>query len=180
MKTKNKFLLPATLAIMASLTAYSCMVNIGVGTTTTTTTPVVTILSQHLLSPAKAQILSNEYAQNNYPKVNAGKTQPETTEVFYEIEALEEYLKYVKKQAKKEGINNVGITIAFGQYPKTAIFDARLKNEYKGQQTVYLKASVNPNMQGNKVGKGGFSAEQNSAGLQNISALDFGNLTPPD
>ncbi|MFC6268047.1 hypothetical protein [Frigoriflavimonas asaccharolytica] len=180
MKTKNKFFLPATIALAASLTVYSCMLNIGVGGETGTTTSIVSLLSEHLLSPAKAQILSNEYTQNNYQKVNVGKPQAETKEVFYDLEVLEDYIKYVKKEAKKEGINNVGITIAFGQYPKNEIFDARLKNEYKGQQTVYLKATVDPAMQGNKVGKGGAEQEKTNGSLDKISALDFGRLSPPN
>lgn len=180
MKNKKNFLIPATIAVAAFLTVYSCMQNAGNGTNTNTTMPTETTLSKHLLPIAKAKILSNEYEKENYQKVNVGKSQAETKEVFYDLEALEEYLKYVKAEATKAGIDDVGIIVAFGQYPENEIFDERLKSEYKGQQTVYLKASVNPKMAGNKIGKGGSIDEQGNNSLENINAFDFGQLTPPE
>lgn len=100
--------------------------------------------------------------------------------MYYDIEVLEEYIKYVKAEAKKNKVKNVGIVIAFGQYPNSNNFDARLKNSYKGQQTVYLKAATNPSSSIEKVGIGGFSEQENNAGLANINAFDFGQLTPPE
>lgn len=177
MKNQKKFITIAS-ATAVLLSVCSCMIAIGTGTTVTV--PVVSALSQHLITANQAQVLSNEYAQNNYQKVSVGKNVPETKEVYYDIEVLEDYLKYVKSEAKKNKIKDVGIVIAFGQYPNSNNFDTRLNNAYKGQQTVYLKAAVKPSLSAGKVGIGGYTKEENNAGLSNINAFDFGHLTPPE
>jgi hypothetical protein len=180
MKPK-KLLFPLAAAFLGSLTIYSCMIGIGIGgNTSTTTETTVSALSQHLISPAQAKILKDEYSTKNYQLVNVGKSQPETKEVYYDIEVLEDYIKYVKAEAKKKGVKDVGIVIAFGQYPKSGNFDARLKTEYKGQQTVYLKAATNSSNTGNKVGIGGFETEKKGPDLEAVSVLDFGRLSPPN
>lgn len=178
MKIKSTLIATAS-AIAISLTAYSCMISIGTGTTVTTTT-TISALSQHLISATQAKVLSDEYNQKNYKMVNVGKSLPETTEVYYDIEVLEDYLKYVKAEAKKNKIKNVGIAIAFGQYPNNKSFDSRLKQEYQGKQTVYLKAVPAPTAGVGKVGIGGYSPEDNLAPFDKISAFDFGQLTPPE
>lgn len=177
MKNQKKIItIAGATAIMLSV--YSCMISIGTGTTVTI--PVVSALSEHLITPVQAQVLSNEYSQKNYQMISVGKSTPETKEVYYDIEVLEEYIDYVKAEAKKNKIKDVGIVIAFGQYPNNNNFDPRLKNAYKGQQTVYLKAAVKPSVSVGKVGIGGYSKEENNAGLANINAFDFGQLTPPE
>ena len=175
MKNKKTFFLTAGAAALL-LTTYSCMITIGTGTTTT----VISSLSEHLITTTQAKVLSNEYSQKNYKMVNVGKSLPETKEVYYDIEVLEEYLAYVKAEAKKNKIQNVGISIAFGQYPNNKNFDSRLKKEYQGQQTVYLKAVSTPAGSSGKVGMGGFSPESSDAALDKINAFDFGQLTPPE
>lgn len=177
MKNKRKiFTIAGAAAIMLSVC--SCMIAIGTGTTVTI--PITTTLSAHLITASQAQKLSNEYAQNNYQKVSVGKSTPETKEVYYDIEVLEEYIKYVKSEAKKNKINDVGIIIAFGQYPNNNSFDARLEPSYKGQQTVYLKAATKPSVNVGKVGIGGYAKPENNTGIEKINAFDFGQLTPPD
>lgn len=179
MKTK-KLLLMIALSTILIATLNSCILSFGgTKTTTVSTQTQVSALAMHLISSAQAKVLSKEYAEHNYKLVNAGKIEPETKEVYYDIEDLEDYIKYVKEQAKKNKIENVGITIAFGQYPKTALFDKRLKENYKGQQTVYLKATTK-SMPSQKVGMGGFAKDESNAGIDDISAFDFGQLTPPE
>lgn len=177
MKAK-KFITLAAISTMAFITVYSCMLSIGGGVSTTTTT-VISSLSEHLISARQAKMLTDEYATKNYKMVSAGKSQAETKEVYYDIDVLEDYIKYVKEEAKKKKINNVGIVIAFGQYPNNDNFDSRLKKNYQGQQTVYLKAATKPS-ESQKVGMGGYSAQLNAKGIEEISAFDFGNLTPPE
>lgn len=182
MKTK-KTLFTASIAISVLLMMYSCMISFGTGlggVTTTTSTTTVSALSQHLISAAQAKVLSDEYTNNNYKVLNTGKIDPETKEVYYDIEVLQDYINYVKAEAKKQKIKNVGITIAFGQYPNNGNFDNRLKKIYQGKQTVYLKASVKPLPGTGKVGMGGYNEVENNAGISEISAFDFGNLTPPE
>lgn len=181
MKTK-KTLFTASIAISALLMVYSCMISIGTGLggVSATTTTTVSALSQHLISAAQAQVLSDEYNNKNYKVLNAGKTDPETKEVYYDIEVLQDYINYVKAEAKKQKIKNVGITIAFGQYPNNGNFDNRLKKQYQGKQTVYLKATTKPLSGAGKVGMGGNSEVENNTRISEISAFDFGNLTPPE
>lgn len=183
MKTR-KIYLKAGLATAALMMVYSCMISIGTGlgtvSTTTTTTTTVTALSQHLISAAQAKVLSDEYTNKNYRVLNVGKSDPETKEVYYDIEVLQDYIDYVKAEAKKKKIKNVGITIAFGQYPNNQNFDSRLKKEYQGKQTVYLKATAKPLSGSGKVGIGGTNPIEIENSFEDFSAFDFGQLTPPE
>ena len=180
MKTK-KTLFTASIAISLLLLVYSCMISVGTGLGgVSTTTTTVSALSEHLISAAQAKVLSDEYNNNNYKILNAGKVDPETKEVYYDIEVLQDYINYVKAEAKKQKIKKIGITIAFGQYPNNGNFDNRLKKQYQGKQTEYLKASVKPLPGSGKVGIGGYSPAEDNPGISEISAFDFGNLTPPE
>lgn len=183
MRTK-KTLFKAILAVMGLFSVYSCMISFGTGlgtvSTTTTTTTTVSALAQHLISAAQAKVLSDEFTTKNYRVLNVGKSEPETKEVYYDIEVLQDYINYVKAEAKKKKIKNIGITIAFGQYPNNPNFDSRLKKEYQGKLTVYLKATAKPLSGSGKVGMGGYSPVENENRFEDINAFDFGQLTPPE
>lgn len=181
MKTK-KTLFTGVAAVLLLSSVYSCMISIGTGmgtvSTTTTTTATVTALSKHMITAGQARLLSDEYTNQNYKILNAGKRDPETKEVYYDIEVLQDYINYVKSEAKKNKIKDVGITIAFGQYPNNGSFDNRLKKEYQGKQTVYLKATSKS--ESTKVGMGGSIRDADQSKLDQIGAFDFGQLTPPE
>jgi hypothetical protein len=181
MKTKQ-ILISSTISLGILLTVFSCMLDLESGTTTTPsiqTTTFSSSLEKHLIRTAQAKILEDEYENKNYKIINANRKNPDTREVYYDIDALEDYIKYVKAEAKKKGIEEVGITIAFAQYPNNANFDSRLKKEYQGQQTVFLKAATK-SQESYKVGIGGYNKENENNGVEDIQAFDFGQLTPPE
>lgn len=180
MKTTTNLFLKATLGLCTLLTMLCCMKS------TETEPPKALIgevkksaLPQHLISATQAEMLTAEYTEKNYKRVNEGRALPDTKEVYYDIDALQEYINYVKAEAKSRGIEDVGITIAFGQYPKSNMFDARLRKDYQGQQTVFLKATSKSVTDAEKMAKGGSEGIEPEAEIGQIQAFDFGQLTPP-
>ena len=55
-----------------------------------------------MISAAQARVLSDEYSTKNYRVLNVGKSEPETKDVYYEFEVLQDYINYVKSKAKKK------------------------------------------------------------------------------
>ncbi len=56
----------------------------------------------------------------------------DSRQFWWSVEELEEYLKYVKKKSKKQGILNPGIRFFFGAYPKSKC------NAGQGHSTLFL------------------------------------------
>ena len=161
MKTKSNLII-TTLVFLMLFAVNSCKEKTDSGNAENTA-----LLNAHLITAEQGKILATEYDNNNYKIINEQRKTPDTKQIYYDIDVLEEYIQYVKAEAKSKGIPNVGITVAFGQYPVNGDFDKRLNKAYLGQQTVFLK--------GNSVAR-----TLNDPGLDGINSFDFGQLTPPE
>lgn len=131
-------------------------------------------LEAHLITQEQAKILATEYENNNYKIINAQRKTPDSKEIYYDIDVLEEYIQYVKAEAKSKGIANVGITIAFGQYPNNGDFDKRLNPNYLGYQTVFLKPTIK------QIIKSPNDSLKHLCDPDGIKTFDFGQLSPPN
>ncbi len=127
---------------------------------------------EHLIDRKLAKILSTEYENGNYKLINATRKEPDSKEVYYDLEVLEGYIAFVKAEAAKKGIKNPGIKVVMGQYPKDQIIDRRQEEIYKGYQTSYLKPVENINVA--KAQAGG-----DDDGMGDVPGLNFGTLCPP-
>lgn len=130
-------------------------------------------LKAHLITPEQGNILAAEYENNNYKIINQQRKTPDAKQIYYDIDVLEEYIQYVKAEAKSKGISDIGITVSFGQYPVDANFDKRLNPKYLGYQTIFLKPTSKSLQKSTK------KSMDNPQDPSGINPLDFGQLTPP-
>lgn len=121
-------------------------------------------LQNHLISAAMQQELRQEYETKNYAVINAARAEgmPDSLEYSFNLEILEQYLQYVKTNAANNGIEDVTVKICMAQYPE-AHPDSRIKQNYRGYQTIFLKA-VN---------------SETDEDLENTEGFNFSQITPP-
>ena len=130
-------------------------------------------LEAHLITPDQGRILVTEYENNNYKIINQLRKSPDAKEIYYDIDVLEEYIQYVKAEAKIKGIPNIGIKVALGQYPADGNFDKRLNQNYLGYQTVFLKPTVKSTQKPTE------DSTNNMNDPDSIKPFNFGQLSPP-
>lgn len=118
------------------------------------------------ISIKEAKELQKVWCDTRTPEIDKCLGFEDSREFWWSVEELQEYLKYVKKQSKKQGIDDPGIRIYFGAYPKE-----KCKKD-KGYATVFLAPTGAP---AGGLGKGGGSASNN----YEIEAMNFGGSGNP-
>ena len=146
-----------------------------------------------LLDKKQEQILSDMYTKLNYAAINSTRDQktPDSRAYSYDLETLQSYLDFVKREAKEKGYENLGIKIKMGQYPQTGNFDPRLDPAFNGYQTVYLVATGNKTApktaqiasdserKENDTAKAKTSKPGEAEEIPEIPGMDLSNLSPP-
>lgn len=137
---------------------------------------------KHLISKAQMDILSQEYENNNYSVVNKSRNPntPDAKAVYFDLEVLEGYLQYVKREALAKGEKIPKIKICFGQYPKEKKVDDREDDRYKGYQTLFLQpVSGDQGFQEKLESDASQKTEKIEGSGSDSEGLNFGMLRPP-
>lgn len=104
------------------------------------------------ISVKQARELQEVWCDTRTPEIDKCLGFEDTREFWWSVEELLEYINYVKEESTKQGIDNPGIRIYFGAYPKGK---CEMK---KGYSTVFLAPTEGPN---EETLKGGDSANNN-------------------
>ncbi|WP_074409260.1 MULTISPECIES: hypothetical protein [Aquimarina] len=104
------------------------------------------------ITKEEAKELQHVWCCTRTPEIDKCIGFEDTREFYWSVEELQEYLKYVKKKSKKQGIDNPGIRMYFGAYP-----ESKCKSK-KGYSTIFLAPTGAP---AGELGKGGDSAPNN-------------------
>ncbi len=107
---------------------------------------------KNCITVEEAKELQKAWCDTRTPEIDKCLGFEDTREFWWSVEELEEYLKYVKKQSRKQGIDNPGIRMYFGAYPKE-----KCKMD-RGYATLFLAPTGAP---AGGLGKGGDSAANN-------------------
>lgn len=79
-------------------------------------------LKEHLISYQEAQNLENEYVRGRYRIINDSlfkdSQRKDTRYFWFSMKTMQEYLDYVKGEAKTKGYTDLGLRIYFAAYPK--------------------------------------------------------------
>lgn len=102
-------------------------------------------LKEHLISYKEAQVLKNEYIDVRYAIINDSlfkdSKRKDTREFWFSMETMEQYLAYVKQEAKDKGYTDLGLRIYFAAYPK----DFKDPRGDPGFSTVYIWPTIGEN-----------------------------------
>lgn len=138
------------------------------------------VYEKHLITYEQAKVLEQRYIETNYKAINASRKEnsPDSRLYWYSIQELESYLQYVKREAKANGYEGVGIRIYMGKYPdENDGFDKRLKKEYYGYQTTFLVPTYKKKMGANEDHKRMDGSEDHN--ILNIPPMNFNGMRPP-
>lgn len=92
----------------------------------------------YVITNEAASLLYNTYSHNNEKTLNAQGVEVQR-QYFYNIAVLEDYLQYVRSEAKIKGITEINISINIGQNSFST--DVVNKGKYKaGSQCIYFTA----------------------------------------
>ncbi|KZS41687.1 hypothetical protein AWE51_20020 [Aquimarina aggregata] len=108
-------------------------------------------IPEKCISVEEAKELQKVWCDTRTPEIDKCLGFEDAREFHWSVKELRKYLKYVKKQSKKQGIKNPGIRIYFGAYPKE-----QCKMD-RGYATAFLAPTGSPA----GAGKDGDSPENN-------------------
>ncbi len=90
------------------------------------------------ISIEEARELQTTWCDTRTPEIDRCIGFEDTREFWWSVEELQDYLKYVKKQSRKQGIDNPGIRMYFGAYPASKC------KMGKGYSTLFLAPTGAP------------------------------------
>ena len=142
-------------------------------------TPVDDSYKKKLITHEDAQILFDEYTNtNNKILTDSRNGQPDSRWYYFTIEEMEGYIKYVKENAAKQNIKNVGIKIYMGKYPTNHPADKMAKPEFGGYQTIFLMPTTKRLEPSNATMKRSDVTEEDVK-IESIQPMNMTNLSPP-
>ncbi len=119
------------------------------------------------ISVEEAKELEKTWCDTRTPEIDECLGFQDTREFEWSVEELQEYLKYVKRKSRKQGILDPGIRVYFGAYSKDKCKMGR------GYSTVFLAPTGEP---AGSEGKGG-SRRRNNYRIRPLNGANGGE--PP-
>lgn len=74
---------------------------------------------QKCVAVNEARELQENWKKSRGKEIERGQGYVDTREFWYSVEELQEYLDYVKEKSREQGVQNPGIRIYLGAYPKS-------------------------------------------------------------
>ncbi len=119
------------------------------------------------ISVEEARELHDNWCEHRGKHLKACLGHDDTKDFWWSVEELQEYLKYVKRESKKQGILNPGIRVYLGAYPKSKC------NDDRGYSTIFFKPTGAPV---GSLGKGGGAPGQpDNDGISPYNRSDSNN-----
>ncbi|WP_353147615.1 hypothetical protein [Chryseobacterium sp.] len=131
-----------------------------------------------LISYREGQVLFDEYSRtNNVILTKYRNGEPDSRWYWFSLDEMEGYIQYVKENAKKQKLKNVGIRIYMGKYPVNHPRNRMAKPEYAGYQTIFL-VPTSQKRKGNEAMLRTVTTDENTD-VQSIESMNMTNLAPP-
>lgn len=142
--------------------------------------PVGDAYKSKLISQEEAKVLFDEYSRtNNMILTKARNGNPDSRWYWFSIEEMESYIQYVKTNAEKQNLKDVGIRIYLGKYPESHPKNRMAKPEFGGYQTVFLMPTAKRSQDSlSSQQRRGVIMDENED-VENIQPMNMTNLSPP-
>lgn len=143
--------------------------------------PVNDSYKKKLITKEEAHVLFDEYSKtNNIILTKSRNGNPDSRWYWFSLEEMEGYIQYVKKNAEKQKLKDVGIRIYMGKYPEDHPKDRMAKPHFGGYQTIFLMPTVKNKKafdENSKLKRTDFEDENKD--LETIQPMNMTNLSPP-
>ncbi|GEJ44914.1 hypothetical protein CRS_15220 [Chryseobacterium sp. ON_d1] len=140
--------------------------------------PVSNSYKKKLISYREGRVLFDEYTRTNHEILTKYRNgEPDSRWYWFSLEDMEGYIQYVKENAKKQKLKNVGIRIYMGKYPLNHPKNRMAKPEYAGYQTIFLVPTSQKRKKDNAMSRG--EATDENTDVPSIESMNMTNLAPP-
>lgn len=141
--------------------------------------PVNDSYKKKLISYSEGQVLFDEYTRTNNAILTKYRNgEPDSRWYWFSLEEMEGYIKYVKENARKQKLKNVGIRIYMGKYPANHPKNRMAKPEYAGYQTIFLVPTSQNRPKEKMMSRTTVTSDENTD-VQTIDPMNMTNLAPP-
>ncbi|NIF05724.1 hypothetical protein F3J23_09725 [Chryseobacterium sp. Tr-659] len=142
--------------------------------------PVNDSYKKKLISYREARVLYDEYSRTNDMVLTKYRNgEPDSRWYWFSLEEMEGYIRYVKENAKKQKLKNVGIRIYMGKYPVNQPKNRMAKPEYAGYQTIFLVPTSKKDKRNNTKVMSRTTATDENTTVESIEPMNMTNLAPP-
>ncbi|MBD1429706.1 MULTISPECIES: hypothetical protein [Sphingobacterium] len=134
-----------------------------------------------LINYKEGTLLFDEYSNtNNKVLTEFRKGEPDSRWYWISLEDLEGYIHYVKENAKKQQLENLGLRIYLGKYPLDYPKDKMANPDYAGYQTIFIVPTTQTTTSQNQNIKSLTSTSTSrNEDITTISGINAVNLAPP-
>lgn len=133
-----------------------------------------------LITHQEAKVLFDEYTRTNHRVLTASRNgNPDSRWYSFSIEEMEGYIRYVKENAKKQNLKNVGIKIYMGKYPADYPVSKMAKPEFAGYQTIFLMPTAKRERTEKRTEKRSRGTADENEKIESIQPMNMTNLSPP-
>lgn len=142
--------------------------------------PVNNSYKKKLISYDEGRVLFDEYSRtNNVILTKYRNGEPDSRWYWFSLEEMEGYIKYVKENAKKQNLKNVGIRVYMGKYPVNHPKNKMAKPEYAGYQTIFLTPTSQKRKREEERATSKATTTDENVDVQSIESMNMTNLAPP-
>lgn len=135
---------------------------------------------KNLISYKEGTLLYNEYSKTNNEVLTKFRNgEPDSRWYWLSLEDLEGYIQYVKKNAKEQKLENLGLRIYLGKYPLDYPKEKMAKPEYAGYQTIFIVPTSRSSTPNNVKSLSSSTSVDGNMNIKSMSAMNRVNLAPP-
>lgn len=128
---------------------------------------------KQLITKEFAKLLNENYNKTRYPLIKEAIKKEDANAIWFSIEELENYIKYIKAEAKKQKYTIDGIRFHFGAYPEDKKYA-----EKSGLTTLFLAPTGTKKITKTKVAAKVEKSIEIDDSL-NIAPLNYGSIGNP-
>jgi hypothetical protein len=135
-----------------------------------------TVKPKQLITKEFAKLLNENYNKTRLPLISEAIKKEDANAIWFSIEVLENYLKYVKAEATKQKFQIDGIRFHFGAYPEDKKYE-----EKSGLTTLFLAPTAikkNKTVIANKEATATEKSLKQQESFE-VEALNYGSIGNP-
>jgi hypothetical protein len=135
-----------------------------------------TVKPKQLITKEFAKLLNENYNKTRLPLINEAIKKEDANAIWFSIDVLENYIKYIKAEATKQKFQIDGIRFHFGAYPEDKKYE-----EKSGLTTLFLAPTATKKNKTAVASKEATASEKSLKQLESLEVepLNYGSIGNP-